>query len=336
MSNPLNDMHPSEQFAIGHERLNSNGFYRSTAQGFFVSTLGIGTYLGKMDDATDARYTEAVVSAIRGGINVIDTSLNYRHQRSERAIGKALQLLEGVDRESLLVCTKAGYLVPNAVPPEINAVRGHSMDPVFLSDQLDRSRSNLGLDTIDVFYLHNPETELGSLEPQDFYAAVCSAFSHLEEQAAVGKIRYYGAATWEGFRKPGQLSVESLCELAIEIGGPNHHFRFIQLPFNLGMPEAFTTQREQVLAAERHGVTVVASASILQSRLAKDLPSKIVESFPGLTTDAQRAIQFTRSTPGIKVALVGMSREEHVRENLGVGNVPPLGAEEYFALYRDL
>ena len=60
-----------------------------------------------------------------------------------------------------------------------------------------------------------------------------------------------------------------------------------------------------------------------------NMPEGLAERAPGLQTDAQRAIQFTRSTPGIGVALVGMSQAAHVRENLAVAEVPPLGAEAY-------
>ena len=65
-----------------------------------------------------------------------------------------------------------------------------------------------------------------------------------------------------------------------------------------------------------------------------NMPAGLVERAPGLQTDAQRAIQFTRSTPGIAVALVGMSRREHVLENLGVARVPPLTPAEYQRFYQ--
>ena len=65
-----------------------------------------------------------------------------------------------------------------------------------------------------------------------------------------------------------------MVELAREVGGEDHGFRFIQLPFNLAMPEATTIANETldgervtvVEAAKRLGVTVVASASLLQGR----------------------------------------------------------------------
>jgi aryl-alcohol dehydrogenase-like predicted oxidoreductase len=209
------------------------------------------------------------------------------------------------------------------------------MDPDFLSDQIDRSRANLGVDTIDVFYLHNPETQLGFRTPQEFEGRIRHAFTRLEQLVDQRKIRWYGAATWEGFRKKNALSLTRLCEIAVEEGGPEHHFRFIQLPFNLAMVEAFVGQPESVLTeAARLGVAVVASASLLQTQVLDGMPDAVSELVPGLQTDAQRAIQFTRSTPGIAVALVGMGRREHVLENLGVAGVPPLDRAGYLRLYE--
>jgi aryl-alcohol dehydrogenase-like predicted oxidoreductase len=71
------------------------------------------------------------------------------------------------------------------------------------------------------------------------------------------------------------------------------------------------------------GITVNASAAILQSQLSRGLPPVVAEMLPGLKTDAQRAIQFVRSTPGITTGLVGMSRKVHVDENLQVAGVAP-------------
>jgi aryl-alcohol dehydrogenase-like predicted oxidoreductase len=319
-------------------------FYRE-AQGLSVSSLGLGTYLGGLDERTDASYASAVEAAVRGGINFLDSAINYRHQRSERSIGTALSRLFASGefrREEIVVCTKAGFLTPGAVPATLregDIVRGmHSMAPDFLADQIDRSRVNLGLETLDVFYLHNPETQLAYISRDEFDARIRAAFVRLEKIASEGKIGFYGAATWEGFRQPtGGLGLLRLVEIAGEVGGPEHHFRFIQLPFNLAMtealmqePETLDGQKVSVLDAAYHaGITAIASASLLQAKLSRGLPSALTERIPSLETDAQRAIQFTRSTPGITVALVGMSNAEHVRENLAVAQVPPLGPEAY-------
>ena len=102
------------------------------------------------------------------------------------------------------------------------------------------------------------------------------------------------------------------------------------------MPEAFANRvnGESVLEiAARLGITVVASASLYQARLSRNLPDEIRAKLPGTETDAQRAIQFVRSTPGIAVALVGMSNVAHVRENLALASLPPLDRDHYLKLY---
>lgn len=314
-------------YAARHAEAYAAGFYR-TVFDLAVSTLGIGTYLNASVDA--------LLTAAEGGINFFDTAINYRHQQSERDIGAALRQLQ---RDEIVVCTKAGFLTPGAVPdflrPDDVAGNMHSMSPEFLDDQVDRSRANLGVDTIDVFYLHNPETQLQYRTREEFDARIRRAFAQLERLADRQKIRWYGCATWDGFRKPGQLSLPRLAEIAVEEGGADHHFRFIQLPFNLGMVEAWLGEPESVLAqAARAGIAVVASATLLQTRVLEHMPDAVAGLLPGLDTAAQRAIQFTRSTPGISVALVGMASREHVLDNLGVARVPPAPLEQYRKLYR--
>ncbi|HWB86721.1 MAG TPA: aldo/keto reductase [Bryobacteraceae bacterium] len=318
-----------------HAEARHAGFYR-TVLGLQVSSLGIGTYLGAVDEAADRAYTDALIAAGEGGINFFDTAINYRHQRSERVIGGALEHLQ---RDEIVVCTKAGFLTPGAVPDFLqpdDVVGGmHSLAPRFLVDQIDRSRANLRVDTIDIFYLHNPETQLGFRPRAQVEERIRRAFAQLEQLVQQRKICYYGAATWDGFRKKDALSLSRLAGIAAEEGGPQHHFRFIQLPFNLGMVEAFVDRPESVLeAAQRFGITVVASASLMQAGVLRQMPEAVADLLPGLTTDAQRAIQFTRSTPGIAVALAGMGRREHVAENLGVARVSPATREEYLRLYQ--
>jgi aryl-alcohol dehydrogenase-like predicted oxidoreductase len=332
----------SGRFAGRFHTARERGFYRAF-DGIEISTLGLGTYLGNSDEGTDIAYREAVISAVRGGINCLDTAINYRHQRSERSIGAALEYLFNsgdVKRDEVVIATKAGFLTPGAVPKSLkpeDVVSGmHSMQPDFLADQIDRSRCNLGLAAIDIFYLHNPETQLGVLNRDQFEQRIRLAFASLEQLVAEGKIRYYGTATWDGYRRPAGsrdgLNLARLLEIAKETNGPGHHFRFIQLPLNLAMPEAFTNGVLELAA--KFGMAAVASATLSQARLARNLPESLAEKFPGLASDAQRAIQFTRSTPGITTALVGMSTLAHVLENLAIAQVPPLPEHDYLDLYQ--
>src|SRR5437667_130099 len=196
------------------------------------------------------------------------------------------------------------------------------MSPRYLEDQLGRSLRNLGLAAVDVYYVHNPETQLGSVPRKAFLARIRAAFEMLERQVASGRVGRYGVATWNGFRtRPDAREHLSLAEMVREaetVAGHGHHFKVIQLPYNLARHEAYAAATQVVEgerltpleAAARFGVAVMASASILQGQLSHRLPQAMADAFPGLDTWAQRALQFVRSTPGITAALIGMGRRE--------------------------
>ena len=335
-------------------------------QGLMTSSIGLGTYLGEPDAATDEAYRAAVVRAVELGVNVIDTAINYRFQRSERSIGHALRDLASsgkASRDELIIATKAGYLTFDGAVPEdprhyiqdtlictgvidpCDITAGsHCMTSRYLENQLQRSLENLGIDTIDIFYIHNPEAQLSDIDRDEFIRRLRTAFEFLEGAVQKGRIRQYGLATWNAFRVPhsarDSVSIEAAVLCAHSIAADSHHFRYLQLPYNLGMPEAFA-QSNQIVdgqpmtileACRQLGISVMASASMLQSRLSSGLPSVISEQLPGLRTDAQRAIQFVRSTPGIATGLVGMSGLAHVEENLELAAVPlnPAGVAKLF------
>jgi aryl-alcohol dehydrogenase-like predicted oxidoreductase len=342
------------------------GHFREAAGGLHVPSVGIGTYLGEPDAATDQTYTDAVVAAVEGGINLIDSAINYRLQRSERSVGAALKALvaKGFSREEIVLCTKAGFLTPDgAMPadaeeyfsrefvargifrPEDIAAGCHCMTPRYLADQLDRSLANLGVECIDVFYLHNPETQLDEIPASEFRERIADAFQFLESGVAAGKIAAYGVATWNAFRedsnKKGYLSLAAMEEIAREAGGTNHHLRFVQLPLNLAMPEALLRPNQivtgktmaMVQAARALGITLVTSAALLQGQLTKNLPPYIGAAL-GLKSNSLQALQFARSAPGVTTALVGMSRVEHVRANLEIIGVEPAPRDQFLKLFE--
>jgi aryl-alcohol dehydrogenase-like predicted oxidoreductase len=353
-------------YAAGFSAKAAPGHFRERG-GLTLSSVGIGTYLGEPDAATDRGYTEAVVEAVLGGINVLDSAINYRFQRSERSMGAALAELasRGVSREALLICTKGGYLTPDGELPANSReyfareyfskgilhpgdVAGgcHAMTPRFLEDQLGRSLRNLGIASVDVYYLHNPESQLDEVSPEEFRKRLRAAFEFLEGAAAAGKIGAYGLATWNGFRQPADSpalhSLPDIVAVAREVAGDAHHFGFVQLPLNLMMPEAVVLPNQilagravpLLAAAVELGVSVIASAPTLQGRLARGLPPALAQTI-GLGNDFERAIQFARSAPGLTTALVGMSRAEHVRSNLHLVGESPLPGERFWSLFHE-
>ncbi|TAM80112.1 MAG: aldo/keto reductase [Acidobacteria bacterium] len=343
------------------------GHYRQS-RGLWLSSIGLGTYLGDPTDAVDKQYTQAVLQVARAGVNVFDTAVNYRHMHSERAIGRAVSELissGAIQRDEFLLATKGGFLGydskepddPSAyfqarlvrtglVKPEEIVAGCHTLSPRYLDHQIDVSRGNLGVGAIDLYYLHNPETQLREVSHEEFLRRLRLAIVVLEQAVADGKIRMYGTATWNGFRvQPGSqeaISLEEILGVAREVGGQNHHFGAIQLPFNIAMPEALAANTQAsngrlvppLQIAREHGLIVFSSATLLQGHLSKGLPAGIVQSIPGFATDAQRAIQFVRSTPGITCALVGMSRHEHLEENLAAALRPPLSLADYRKMFQ--
>jgi aryl-alcohol dehydrogenase-like predicted oxidoreductase len=334
------------------ERSIPSGHFRRGPLGHFHSSIGLGTYLGRPDAATDRAVEEAVAISLRSGrINVIDTAINYRHQRAERSVGRSLAHLNEqglLRRDEVFVATKVGYLAPDGesglppdrwiqeqlvdrgvVAPEEMVDGVHSMAPGYLDDQIDRSRKNLGLETLDLLYLHNAaDAQLPSLGPEEFLHRLWQAFERLELRRAQGHLAAYGLATWDALRAPRDdpvhLDLGAIMELAQEVGGATHGFRFVQFPFNSSMPEALERSNQRVDgklmplfgAAAALGIGCFTSVPLLQGQLAAGPGS-------GKLTAAQTALQYARSAPGNLAALVGTKSPAHLSEDLGVADVEP-------------
>ncbi|MFC6615023.1 aldo/keto reductase [Halopenitus salinus] len=351
-----------------------------------VSSVGIGTYLGEPTAAVDERYRRSIRLALESGVNVVDTAVNYRCGRSERVVGDAIRE-SGIDRESVLVATKGGFVPFDGDRPDDPAgyVRGtfvepgvvsadelargsHAISPSFIDAMVDRSLRALDLGTIDVYYVHNPETQLAVRSREAVYDRLEAAFERLERRRLAGEIGCYGIASWEAFRVPeGDESYLSLPAIlgrarravASVSGGemgeasdsetePDHGLRAIQLPFNVAMADAFTrknqplpddpdgsgeTRMSTLECARRAGMGVFTSASIGQGALSESIPESIDAELAG-DVPAQRAINFSRSAPGVTSALVGSSDPNHVRENVAAGTFDPLGATAFDSVFE--
>ncbi|MBP0133429.1 MAG: aldo/keto reductase [Nitrosarchaeum sp.] len=347
---------------LGKSSLNFNQIYDLT-----LSNVGIGTYLGEADNQTDEIVKNAVKQSILSGINVIDTAINYRAQKAERSVGKAISELitEGkISRDQIFISTKNGYLTNDAdvkqefwdyvkdeytlkgVIKEGDVTSGyHCMTVAYLTDQLERSLKNLGLECIDLMYLHNAvEGQIKDISKEKFLENLKSVFELYEQKRKEGKIKFYGMATWECFRvsldDPQYLSLEETVELAKSIGGENHGFRFIQLPFNMHYDQALLA-KNQVLqgksvsileSAINLNIGVFTSVPLMQGRL---LAPGVMPEFNNLKP-ALRALQFIRSSPGVLAPLVGQKDPKHVLENLEIMNIPKLSKSEFLDLVKKL
>lgn len=343
--------------------------FRQIGEGMALSSIGLGTYIGAPDDETDAIVQRAIETCVEAGaINHIDTAINYRYQKAERSVGKALRALaaKGYHRNELWLSSKIGYIpedADNGLPGStvvqrlINAgkmkaeeVAGsvHCLHPAFLQDQLSRSLSNLGVATLDLLYLHNPcEGQMPITGNALFLQRLAKAFEFCESAKTAGLIRNYGLATWLCFRSPSDeegvhMPLVTALELAAQVGGEKHGLKFIQLPVNLMMPEAFVQKWQPSKSGEKelflnvaadHKVHIVTSSPLMQGKLVQlALPKKP----PGLADPGAQHVQLIRSLPSsaLVTTLVGLKSAAHVQAALSLCQVPPLTPDAFWSLLK--
>jgi hypothetical protein len=145
-------------------------------------------------------------------------------------------------------------------------------------------------------------------------------------------------ATWTCFRVPADseeyLSLAEVVKIAEKVGGPQHGFRFIQLPYNLSYSEALLLKNQNA-QAERN-LTVLEAAEMLNIRVFTSIPlfqarllrAKIPD-YMGLTDQVAKLVQVIRSSPSVIAPLIGYKKPEHLEQDLRIANVPPLNDREF-------
>ncbi len=241
------------------------GFARFGKTVLTGSRLGFGGY---RVDGTDPEYATALGTALASGVNVVDTSTNYMDGESERLVGSVLRGLvakRDLARDEVIVVSKIGYVQGHNLkeaeareragrpyPEMVKYGEGiwHCIHPEFLADQLDASLDRLGLATLDVCLLHNPEYMLSEAAQREegnlvelrkrFYERIERAFAYLENQVAVGRIGWYGVSSNNVGRDAEDPESTSLFQLvaaaaraAASCGMSRHHFAVLQCPMNL-------------------------------------------------------------------------------------------------------
>ncbi len=339
-----------------------------------LSSVGIGTFPGAATDAVDEAYAWIVRAAALAGINVFDTAAHYRYGRSPAALGAGLRraFAAGVTREQVFVVAKGGFLAFEDAPPDAAArwfdaniaARGlgsradlvgrHCLSPALIEWQLDTVREAAGLATIDAFLLDQPEVHVPAVGKEATHRKIAEVFAVFERAVRDGKIGCYGISSFTALRAPTDAalfqslaSLQGLAEQAAQRvhGGSaaRHGLRVVQLPFNQAMTEGFTRFSQatgqgnvasSIQAAHQLRIYVMASHALGKGRHAREASDAVRAALAGLPNDAQRALQFCRSTPGIGTALVGVSTPAHLDDALAVARIPPLAKADYLRLYE--
>ena len=355
----------TKNFTVKHDSIPEKNF--NIFQDLSLSNVGIGTYLGNPDSDTDNMVKNAVKKSVLAGVNVIDTAINYRAQKAERSVGQAISELVNenkISRDEIFISTKNGYVTndgdiqedlmqyvirelgkPGIVKEGDISSGYHCMTVPYLEDQLNRSLKNLQLECIDLIYIHNSVEGNPEMSKETFLQKLKDVFEFYEQKRKDGKIRFYGMATWECFRVAEDhkmfLSLEQVIAIAKSVGGDDHGFRFIQLPYNLHFDQALMQKNQLVNnkfasileSAKQLNIGVFTSVPLMQGKLldwAKNKP-ELTEVSPSVGL-----LQFIRSTPGVLAPLVGQKSDAHVTENLEVMKIDPLSEDDFIKTVKNL
>ncbi len=240
-------------------RFGDHGYRNLGVTDLKASRFGFGGY--RIDDR-DPEHRAALSDALLSGVNLIDTSTNYTGGASERVVGRVLR--ECVDdqhlqRDEIILVSKIGYVQESNLTiardreqrkrPFDDMVRcaddlWHCIHPDWLRDQLSRSLARLEVETLDACLLHNPEYFLSDARKRgvptsearsEFYRRIGAAFEHLEREVRDGRIAFYGVSSNSCTLDPDDpeaTSLDHFLRVAKRIAS-QHHFRILQLPFNL-------------------------------------------------------------------------------------------------------
>jgi aryl-alcohol dehydrogenase-like predicted oxidoreductase len=186
-----------------------------------VSVIGLGTWQlgGDWGEVGREAAGQVLDAAAESGVTFFDTADVYGDGRSEQAIGAWLAAHPDA---GVMVGTKMGRRMPQV--PE-----NYSLE--HFREWLDRSRRNLGRDTLDLVQLHCPPTSVYSED---------RVFDALDQLVEEGVMRHYG------------VSVETTEEALAAIARP--HVATVQIIFN---PFRLKPQDEVFPAAQEAGVGIV-------------------------------------------------------------------------------
>ena len=290
-----------------------------------IPALGYGAAnLGNLFRAlTDDEAWAVLDAAWESGIRLYDTAPHYGLGLSERRLGAFLQTKP---RDEYVLSTKAGRLLrPNPghlaggldtdndffVPDDLQRVWGFSDAGIRAS--LDESRERLGIERIDILYLHDPERH-------DLELALAEAFPALEALRAEGQVGRIGI----GSMTAGALTaaVRSADLDTIMVAG---RYTLLEQPAAADVIPACAERGTDVVAA-----SIFNSGLLAQSEPRRDgryeygaLPEELWQRLTRIADICRAhgvplpaaAIQYPLQAPVVTSVVVGGSRPEQLRQN---------------------
>lgn len=304
-----------------------------------MTKLALGTHLGDFSEEDSRKYINAISFALQNGLMTIDGAINYRGMCSEKDEGLAIQALikDGViKREDFCITSKAGLLFgdvregknPNKYLEEVLIPLGvtkedfveykglyQTLNPIFFEHALQKSLSNLGLETLDVHYIHIPEIQLLKLSRAQFYDEIETLFTWYEKKITEGKIRNYGISFEFMIEEPNEdrlhIELEELVDRANKVAIGKSHFKYVLFEYSLLCPHAGTTSRQNVRNCE---VSFIEACKRLGLETVGSMPFAMGEGFEMYSHE--KLLRFALAA--LDHVIVGSKNVEHIKENLAV------------------
>jgi aryl-alcohol dehydrogenase-like predicted oxidoreductase len=303
--------------------------------GWKVSEIGFGAWAigGSWGEVAESDARDALLAALEAGTTFIDTADVYGDGRSERIIREVLKDWRG---PRPVVATKAGRrLSPHAAS-------GYTREN--LEAFVDRSRENLGVDTLDLVQLHCPPTEV-------YYRP--EVFDALDELVAARKIRFYGVSVekaeeaLKAIEYPGVASVQIIYNIfrqrPQELFFREAQARNIGVIARVPLASGLLTgklDRNSRFAADDHrnfnrrgeAFDVGETFAGVPYEVALEAVDALRPWVPQGITMAAVALRWILMAPAVSVVIPGAKNSAQARDNAAAGDVPPLSQETLRAL----
>lgn len=295
---------------------------------------GIGTYKSAINQEQIIKY------AISKNVKLIDTAPNYNDGQSQIFIGNILKSLDK-KTEKPIISSKAGFFAKSSKiftkqslnENKFNIIGNHCMDVKFIDMQIQENLEQLHINSIDILFLHNPETQLKAISKKELLYKIRDVFEILEEYCSKKMIKSYGISTWDGFGEMdnGKIILEEILDIAEHVN-KNHNFKYIQLPNSLVkyelLSELLFKSNGFLETANKNKIKVLSSSPLHHGQLPKIVQQEFANYFKSGITISQFCLLFVNSFIELDTILVGASSENQLNENLLTFTFPNFCKEE--------
>lgn len=316
--------------------------------GLRVSEVGFGgSRIGGVFAAGGVRggAVELLRNCLDAGITFYDTADMYSQGESERMIGKAFR----TRRDQVVLATKGGFTLParrnllrrikplvrplvqalrlrhSALPKGMSGALSQNFAPAYLTAALESSLKRLRTDHVDLYQLHSPTPEF--MRTAEFG----DALQTLERLKQAGKLRFYGIGTEHPEDARFCLAAPGISSIQLGFGVLD------QMALDDGTLEEARARGLAIIARGCFGGGLLKDGADAAQLEAVTPKWRQILALRSLSAQLRRpaldvAFQFCRGTPAVSVTLLGMHREQHLRDNVGYADASRIGPDTYAAV----